>query len=101
MRLFHGLLSWLTVPNRWARWMVLRVVNRLVWLDYLLFEVVQALPMPPDLDQMRKFSVPEDSAVRIATMVESVQTAYLRPAIQELWAVTQTSDPALRAEVRN
>ncbi len=34
MRLFHALLSWLSVPDRWARWMVLKVVCRLVRLDY-------------------------------------------------------------------
>ena len=50
MRLIHALLSWLSVPDRWARWMVLKVVDRLVRLDYLLFEVVQALPMPADLE---------------------------------------------------
>ena len=49
MRLIHALLSWLSVPDRWARWMVLKAVDRLVRLDYLLFEVVQALAMPPDL----------------------------------------------------
>ena len=99
MRLFHGLLSWLNVPERWARWMVLRVTLRLLRLDYMLFEVVQALPMPPDLDQMREFTVPETSAVRMASMLESVQADYLRPAIQELWAVAQTSDAALRREL--
>ncbi len=98
MRLLHGLLSWLSVPERWARWMVLRVTWKLMQLDYLLFEVVQALPMPPDLDRMREFTVPETSAVRMASMLESVHSDYLRPAIQELWAVVQTSDAALRRE---
>ncbi len=98
MRLLHGLLSWLSVPERWARWMVLRVTLKLMRLDYLLFEVVQALPMPPDLDRMREFTVPENSAVRMASMLESVQADYLRPAIHELWAVVQTSDAALRRE---
>ncbi len=99
MRLFHALLSWLSVPDRWARWMVLKVTWRLVRLDYLLFEVVQALPMPADLDRMREFTVPESSAVRMASTLESVQSDYLRPAIQELWAVAQTSDVALRREL--
>jgi hypothetical protein len=99
MRLIHALLSWLSVPDRWARWMVLKTVDRLVRLDYLLFEVVQALPMPPDLERMRSFTVPESSAVRMASTLESVQSDYLRPAIQELWAVAQTSDVALRREM--
>ena len=99
MRLFHALLSWLSVPDRWARWMVLKIAWRLVRLDYLLFEVVQALPMPADLDRMRDFTVPESSAVRMASTLESVQSDYLRPAIQELWAVVQTSDVALRREL--
>ncbi len=99
MRLFHALLSWLSVPDRWARWMVLMVAWRLVRLDYLLFEVVQALPMPADLDRMREFTVPESSAVRMASTLESVQADYLRPAIQELWAVVRTSDVALRREL--
>ncbi len=79
MRLIHALLTWLSVPDRWARWMVLKAVDRLVRLDYLLFEVVQALPMPPDLDSMREFRSPENSAVRMASMLESVQAEYLRP----------------------
>ncbi len=99
MRLFHALLSWLSVPDRWARWMVLKVTWRLVRLDYLLFEVVQALPMPADVDRMREFTVPESSAVRLASTLESVQSDYLRPAIQELWAVAQTSDVGLRREL--
>ena len=99
MRGFHALLSWLSVPDRWARWMVLKVTLRLVRLDYLLFEVVQALPMPADLERMRKFEVPESSAVRIAATLESVQSDYLKPAIQELWALAQTSDVALRREL--
>ncbi len=99
MRLIHALLAWLSVPDRWARWMVLKVAWRLVRLDYLLFEVVQALPMPADLDCMRDFTVPESSAVRMASTLESVQSDYLRPAIQELWAVVQTSDVALRREL--
>ena len=99
MRLIHALLSWLSVPDRWARWMVLKEVDRLVRLHYLLFEVVQALPMPPDLDAMCVFAMPETSAVRLASTLESVQSEYLRPAIQELWAVAQTSEVALRREV--
>ncbi len=99
MRLIHALLSWLSVPDRWARWMVLMVVGRLVRLDYLLFEVVQALPMPADLEAMRNFTVPESSSVRLCSTLESVQSDYLRPAIQELWAVAQTSDVALRREL--
>ena len=99
MRLFHALLSWLSVPERWARWMVLRATWRLVRLDYLLFEVVQALPMPADLDRMREFRVPENSAVRMASTLESVHSDYLQPAIQELWAVVQTSDVMLRREL--
>ncbi len=99
MRLFHALLSWLSVPDRWARWMVLKVTWRLMRLDYVLFEVVQALPMPADLDRMREFTVPESSAVRMASTLESVQSDYLRPAIQELWAVAQTSDVGLRREL--
>jgi hypothetical protein len=99
MRLIHELLSWLSVPDRWARWMVLKVVDRLVRLDYLLFEVVQALAMPADLERMRDFTVPESSSVRLASTLESVQSDYLRPAIQELWAVAQTSDVALRREL--
>ena len=99
MRLIHALLSWLSVPDRWARWMVLKAVDRLVRLDYLLFEVVQALPMPPDLERMRNFTVSESSSVRMASTLESVQSDYLRPAIQELWAVAQTSDVALRREL--
>ena len=99
MRLIHALLSWLSVPDRWARWMVLKAVDRLVRLDYLLFEVVQALPMPPDLESMRDFTSPENSAVRMASTLEEVQAEYLRPAIQELWAVAQTSDVALRREL--
>lgn len=98
MRLLHGLLCWLRVPERWARWRVLRVTLKLMWLDYLLFEVVQTLPLPADLEQMRKLVVPETSAVRMASMLESVQGDYLKPAIQELWAVVQTSDAALRRE---
>ncbi len=98
MRLFHALLSWL-VPDRWARWMVLKVTLRLVRVDYLLFEVVQALPMPADLERMRNFKVPENSAVRIASTLESVQSDYLKPAIQELWTLAQTSDVALRREL--
>ena len=74
-------------------------IDRLVRLDYLLFEVVQGLPMPPDLESMRKFTTPENSAVRMASMLESVQSDYLRPAIQELWAVVQVSDVALRREL--
>lgn len=99
MRLFHGLLSWLSVPERWARWIVLRVTWKLMRLDYLLFEVVQTLPMPADLEQMREFLVPESSAARMASTLESVQSDYLRPAIQELWAIVQTSDVALRREM--
>lgn len=99
MRVIHALLSWLSVPDRWARWMVLKAVDRLVRLDYLLFEVVQALPMPADLESMRDFTVPESSSVRLASTLESVQSDYLRPAIQELWAVAQTSDVALRREL--
>jgi hypothetical protein len=99
MRLLHGLLSWLNVPHRWARWVVLKAVCRLVRLDYLLFEVVQALPMPADLEQMRSFTVPESSAVRMASTLESVQSDYLQPAIEELRTVLQTSDVALRAEL--
>ena len=99
MRQLHGWLSWLSVPERWARWMVLRATWKLMRLDYLLFEVVQALPMPADLEQMREFLVPETSAVRMASTLESVQSDYLRPAIQELWAVVQTSDVALRREL--
>ncbi len=99
MRLIHELLSWLSVPDRWARWMVLKVAWRLVRLDYLLFEVVQALPMPADLERMRDFTVPESSSVRLASTLESVQSDYLRQAIQELWAVAQTSDVALRREL--
>ena len=99
MRLFHACLSWLRVPDRWARWMVLRVTWRLVRLDYLLFEVVQTLPMPADLERMRAFKVPESSAVRMASTLESVQSDYLRPAIEELWAVARTSDVALRSEL--
>ena len=48
---------------------------------------------------MREFTVPENSAVRMASTLESVQSAYLRPAIQELWTVAQTSDVALRREL--
>lgn len=99
MRVIHALLSWLSVPDRWARWMVLKAVDRLVRLDYLLFEVVQALPMPADLESMRDFTVPESSSVRLASTLESVQSDYLQPAIQELWAVAQTSDVALRREL--
>ena len=99
MKLFHALLSWLSVPDRWARWVVLKVTWRLVRLDYLLFEVVQALPMPADLDQMREFKVPESSAVRLASTLERVQSDYLQPAIEELFAVVRTSDVALRREL--
>lgn len=99
MRVIHALLSWLSVPDRWARWMVLKAVDRLVRLDYLLFEVVQALPMPADLESMHDFTVPESSSVRLASTLESVQSDYLQPAIQELWAVAQTSDVALRREL--
>ena len=81
--------------------MVLKVVSRLVRLDYLLFEVVQALAMPADLERMRNFTVPESSSVRLASTLESVQSDYLRPAIQELWAVAQTSDVALRLSWRD
>ncbi len=98
MRLIHALLSWLSVPDRWARWMVLKVVSRLVQLDYLLFEV-QTLPIPADLEAMRDFAVAESSSVRLASTLESVQSDYLRPAIQELWVVAQTSDVALRREL--
>ena len=63
MRLFHACLSWLSLPDRWARWMVLKATWRLVRLDQLLFEVVQALPMPADLERMHEFKVPESSAV--------------------------------------
>ena len=99
MRLFHALMSWQNVPHRWARWMVLRVALKLVRLDYLLFEVVQSLPMPPDLDEMREFEVAENSSVRLASTLEDVQGNYLQPAIQELWSVAQTSDVALRREL--
>lgn len=99
MRLFHALMSWLNVPHRGARWMVLRVALKLVLLDYLLFEVVQSLPMPPDLDEMREFEVAENSSVRLASTLEDVQGNYLQPAIQELWSVVQTSDVALRREL--
>ncbi len=99
MRLFHALMSWQNVPHRWARWMVLRVALKLVRLDYLLFEVVQSLPMPADLDQMRHFDVAESSSVRLASTLEEVQTDYLQPAIQVLWSVAQTSEVALRREV--
>ncbi len=99
MRLFHALMSWQNVPHRWARWMVLRVALKLTRLDYLLFEVVQSLPMPPDLDEMRDFEVAENSSVRLASTLEEVQAEYLRPAIQTLWSVAQTSDVALRREL--
>ncbi len=99
MRLIYTVLAWLSVPDRWARWMVLKAVDQLVRLDYLLFEVVQALPMPPDLESMREFTSPENSAVRMASTLESVQSAYLRPAIQELWAVALTSGVARRREL--
>ena len=99
MRLFHALMSWQNVPHRWARWMVLRVALKLVRLDYLLFEVVQSLLMPADLDQMRRFSVAESSSVRLASTLEEVQAEYLQPAIQVLWSVTQISDVGLRREV--
>jgi len=79
--------------------MVLKVVCRLMRLDHLLFEVVQSLQMPADLDRMRDFTVPETSAVRMASTLESVQAEYLRPAIEELWTVAQTSDVALRREL--
>ena len=79
--------------------MVLKVVCRLVRLVYLLFEVVQALPMPADLERMREFTVPESSAVRLASTLESVQSDYLQPAIEELRAVLQISDVALRREL--
>ncbi len=94
MRLFHALLSWLSLPDRWARRMVLKIAWRLVRLDYLL-----SLPMPADLDRMREFTVPESSAVRMASTLESVQADYLRPAIQALWAVVRPSDVALRREL--
>jgi len=99
MRLFHALMSWQNVPHRWARWMILRVALKLTRLDYLLFEVVQSLPMPPDLDEMREFEVAESSSVRLASTLEEVQAEYLRPAIQVLWSVAQTSDVALRREL--
>ncbi len=99
MRLLHALMSWQNVPYRWARWMILRAALKLVRLDYLLFEVVQSLPMPPDLDEMRQFETPENSSVRLASTLEEVQAEYLRPAIQVLWSVAQTSDVALRREV--
>ena len=99
MRLWHALMSWQNVPHRWARWMVLRVALRLVRLDYLLFEVVQSLPMPADLDLMRRFNVAENSSVRLASTLEEVQADYLQPAIKTLWHVAQTSDVALRREV--
>ena len=99
MRLFHALMSWQNVPHRCARWMVLRVALKLVRLDYLLFEVVQSLPMPPDLDEMCRFETPESSSVRLASTLEDVQGNYLQPAIQMLWSVVQTSDVALRREL--
>ena len=99
MRLFHELMSWQNVPHRWARWMILRVALKLARLDYLLFEVVQSLPMPPDLDRMRRFDVAESSSVRLASTLEEVQADYLQPAIQVLSSVAQTSDAALRREV--
>ncbi len=87
MRLFHALMSWQNVPHRWARWMILRVALKLARLDYLLFEVVQSLPMPADLDQMRRFHVAESSSVRLASTLEEVQADYLKPAIDVLWSV--------------
>ncbi len=99
MRLFHAFMSWQNVPHRWARWMVLRVALKLTRLDYLLFEVVQSLPMPADLDQMRRFDAAESSSVRLASTLEEVQADYLQPAIQMLCSVVQTSDVALRREV--
>ena len=99
MRLFHALMSWQNVPHRWARWMILRVALRLARLDYLLFEVVQSLPMPTDLDRMRRFDVAESSSVRLASTLEEVQTDYLQPAIHVLSSVAQTTDSALRREV--
>ena len=68
-------------------------------LDYLLFEVVQSLPMPADLEEMRQFEVAESSAVRLASVLEEVQAEYLQPAIQTLFSVAQTSDLALRREL--
>ncbi len=38
----------------------------------MLFELVQALPMPADPDRRREFKVPETSAVSMASMLESV-----------------------------
>lgn len=99
MRLFHALMSWQNVPHRWARWMILRIALKLTRLDYLLFEVVQSLPMPPDLDEMREFEVAESSSVRLASTLEEVHAEYLQPAIQTLWSVAQTSDVALRREL--
>ncbi len=99
MRLLHGLLSWLNVPHRLARWMILRVALKLARLDYLLFEVVQSLPLPADLDQMRQFTVAENSSVRLASTLEEVQAEFLQPAIQTLCSVAQTSDVALRREL--
>ena len=99
MRLVHALMSWQNVPHRWARWMILRIALKLTRLDYLLFEVVQSLPMPPDLDEMREFEVAESSSVRLASTLEEVHSEYLQPAIQTLWSVAQTSDVALRREL--
>ncbi len=55
--------------------------------------------MPADLEVTRDFAVAESSSVPLASTLESVQSDYLRPAIQELWAVAQTSDVALRREL--
>ena len=99
MRLLHAFMSWQNVPHRWARWMILRVALKLVRLDYLLFEVIQSLPMPADLDRMRRFDVAESSSVRLASTLEEVQSDYLQPAIQMLLSVVQASEVALRREV--
>ena len=99
MRLIHGLLSFLSVPHRWARWMILRATLRLERLDYQLFEVIQCLPVPADLEEMRRFEVAETSSVRMASTLEEVQAEYLRPAIDRLIEAAQASDVGLRREL--
>jgi hypothetical protein len=77
---------------------VVEVAVELVWINKRLNDLAQSVPLPRDVDQMRKNRVPETAAAYLHGMIDVVRQDLLEDAIVTLLAGANRRDADLREE---
>lgn len=77
---------------------VVEVAVELVRINKRLNDLAQSVPLPPDIEQMRKNRVPETGAVYLHGMIDVVRQDLLDDAIATLLAGANRRDVDLREE---